>query len=339
MNENERERSMPIFLFFSMVLHALLFLYGPQIVAGLIPGFQPGDQGGLTYVTLIDVAPIERPRAMVSDSARVPESRPEPRPRPEPVQAPTTPEPARVEVPAPPAAQTVSARPAVTPDPVRTEVAPPARTPAATPIQVNEERPVAPEPVMTSDRGVDTIPTTGEQPQIEAPPAEDVSTPSTEPIQAPIEIEENEPVVDASTEQTVEGGTGATQDVPSAAPGADISDETSLPPMGTSMANAQGGFTYPKQAVDFLRRTVTVQLAAFISAQGEVVQVNVIDSSGIEPVDAHAMDIARYGITYKPYDSDYELRIFVTYNHEERRLSYRVGEFFQAAPLAGSFVF
>ena len=83
-NDLERERNMPVFIFISMVVHSLLFLFGPQIASTLLPAIHPGEQGGVAYVTLIDAAPVTQLRAAVPRSAVTPQSTPEPRERPEP---------------------------------------------------------------------------------------------------------------------------------------------------------------------------------------------------------------------------------------------------------------
>lgn len=353
---------MPLFILCSMILHALLFLYGPQLAAGLIPGVQPGDQGGLMYVTLVETAAVERPRAAVADSARLPQSTPEPRPRPEPAPQPERaqteqaasantqapqPQPQPVETPTVSARPVVSERPpvqeervAVNTEVTRQPVAPEpvevtAPTPTPRPEPVQEVQAVAQEPVLTSDRGVDVVASIGSTPAVqEAPRAEAESVAAS--LSTPVQAEEEE-AVEVAAEEFPEGGTGARENVSSAAPDAEIAPEPALPPTGISMANVQGSIVYPKQAVDFLRRTVTVQIAAVIAASGEVIEVLVIDSSGIGPVDEHAMDLARMGITYKPYDSTYELRVHVTYNHEERKIDYRLGEFITSPPTVGSF--
>ena len=82
MNDYDRDRRMPVSFLISMILHALLFLIAPHVATGLFSGFQPGDQGGLTYVTLVDVAMPERPRATVAEAARRPQAIPIPGPGP-----------------------------------------------------------------------------------------------------------------------------------------------------------------------------------------------------------------------------------------------------------------
>ena len=54
----------------------------PMLPRDCFRDFEPGDQGGLTYVTLVDVAMPDRPRATVAEAARRPQAIPEPGPGP-----------------------------------------------------------------------------------------------------------------------------------------------------------------------------------------------------------------------------------------------------------------
>lgn len=335
MNDLERERNMPVFIFISMVVHSLLFLYGPQIASTLLPAFQPGDQGGLSYVTLIDAAPVSQARAAVPRSAVTPQSTPEPRERPEPRPAqaqavappspPPAPEPARQGVSAPQS-------PAVSPA-ERPQV-----SPAPAPAPAVESRPSAPEPVQESTTAGAPV-LTSERAPVEIP---ETLAPRVEPAPAaPQEASEGAAQAAGSgSGETVAGpeesGSGALEDVPSSSPGAEPSPEPALPPTGLSMVNSFGGAIFPKDAVGLITGVVTVEVAAVVSPEGRVIETVVIRPSGIDYIDNHAQTLASRGIQFKPYQEAYEIRVMVTYNGRESTISYDVGDFIRVPPTVGS---
>lgn len=359
MNEIERERSFPLFLLVSMALHALLFLFAPQLVGGLLPNFDRGEQGGVTLITLVDVTPPAQVRAAVSEAARQPRSRPQPAPNPEPrpqpsqeAQAASPPPDARpVETPQPvsaptPAAQTQPAPVDVSPasTAVQVEEAPsaqPAPLPERLPtpnVVAEQPRPTplaqaatpAPQPILTSEAGVRVAnaPLVSPPSQASSPPAAASSLSQGEPVPS-----------DAAggTRSPESSGTAADQDVSSAAPGAEISDQPALPPTGESMVLAFGGASYPKDAVGLLQRPVTVRVAAIVATDGTVLAGVVVDSSGIEYIDEYAYNVATRAVRYRPHSDIYEVGVFVTFDPNENRLTYRVADFISVPPTVGSF--
>lgn len=361
MNETERERSLPLFLLVSMALHALLFLYAPQLVEGLFPSFDSGEQGGVTLITLVDVVPPKQVRAAVSEAARQPQSRPQPAPNPEPQpevrQEVTTPapqpDPRPVEAPEP-AAQPVPAveirpepadvRPLATATQVETapnaQPAPePERRPSPTPAEqarpapAEEARPQVQQPVLTSESGVRVA---------DAAPAAAASESSTVPAAASAAVQGEVPATTefpatSSGASTSESGTGAAEDVASSAPAAEISPEPALPPTGQSMVLTYGGSQYPKDAVGLLQRPVTVQVAAIVSPDGVVLEGIVIEGSGIAYIDEYAYNVATRAARYKAYSDIYEVSVYVTFDPVRNDLSYRVADFVKVPPTVGSF--
>ncbi len=364
MNEIERERSFPLFFLVSMALHALLFLIAPQLIEGLLPSFQSGEQGGVTLITLVDVVPPEQVRAAVSEAARQPQSRPQPAPNPEPQveprqQAPTptqtpTPQPEAqpVETPRPvspptPAAQIqpepADIRPVATavqvedapnaqPAPQPERVASPTVAQQSRPTPVSEAPVPVQQPVLTSDSGVRVA---------ASDPGSTASTASAAPA-SPSTINQGESATTASdipspSASAEESGTGADQDVTSAAPTAEISPEPALPPTGQSMILTFGGSLYPKDAVGLLQRPVTVKVAAIVSPDGTVLEGIVVDGSEIAYIDEYAYNVATRAVRYRPHSEIYEVSVFVTFDPVENALSYRVADFISVPPTVGSF--
>lgn len=323
MNDLERERNLPIFIFVSMVMHSLLFLFGPQIVSTLLPGYQPGDQGGVIYVTLIDAPPVTEIRAAVPRSAIMPQSTPEPKARPEPRPAEAaTVAPASTPAPQPTARESVSL-------PQNRSVAV-AERPRPSPIPAPEpaESQPAAAPALVNERGPVELPT-APTPRVESTPLEEAQAPAS----APSSQAASEAGQPAGPEAS---GSGALEDVPSSAPGAQPSAEPALPPTGLSMVNSFGGAIFPKDAVGLVTNVVTVEVAAIVSPEGRVLETVIIRSSGIDYVDNHARTLASRSIQYKPHEETYEIRIFITYNGRERTLSYDVGDFVRIPPTVGS---
>lgn len=335
MNDLERERNMPVFIFISMVVHSLLFLFGPQIASTLLPAIHPGEQGGVAYVTLIDAAPVTQLRAAVPRSAVTPQSTPEPRERPEPRPAqaqtvappspPPAPEPARQSVNAPQ-------------NPVVSPAERPQVSPAQAPAPAVESRPATPEPVQESaTAGAPVL--TSERAPVEIPEA---PAPRVEPEPVAPQLA-NEGAAETagggsgeSAAGPEESGSGALEDVPSSAPGAEPSLEPALPPTGLSMVNSFGGAIFPKDAVGLITGVVTVEVAAVVSPEGQVIETVLIRSSGIEYIDNHAQTLASRGIQFKPHHETYEIRVMVTYNGRESTISYDVGDFIRVPPTVGS---
>lgn len=337
MNDLERERSMPVFIFVSMVVHSLLFLFGPQIVSTLLPGYHPGDQGGVTYVTLIEAPPVSQPRAAVPRSALRPQSTPEPRAKPEPRPA----EPTRVAPPAAPPAPEPARQSVSAPQGRSAPVAErPQQTPAPAPRPEVESRPTGSDParadasssgapVLASERGPVELPTTS-APRVEsAPPTAAEADEESPPARA-------EGGAGESAAGPEESGSGAAEDQLSSAPQAQPAPEPALPPTGLSMVNSFGGALFPKDAVGLVTSVTTVEVAAIVSPEGEVVETVLIRASGIDYIDGHAQTLASRGIQFKPHQETYEIRVFVTYDGRERQITYDVGDFIRVPPTVGS---
>ena len=350
---------MPIFLLASMALHALLFLIAPQLVEGLFPTLERGEQGGVTLITLIDVLPPEQPRAAVSEAARMPRSRPQPAPNPEPQQPLRQVTPTPASQPAPQAAQAPQPAPApstapqVRPEPAdarpqatATQVesvptAQPSPQPERRPSPATAElprpepapqaRPQVQEPVLTSESGVRVAETTPGAPETEtAAPADATTAVLGEPAASEVSSGGGE-------REPAESGSGAETDEASSAPSAVIAPEPALPPTGQSMIASFGGALYPKDAVGLLQRPVTVQVAAVVDPDGRVIEGVVIEGSGYPYIDEYAFNIATRAVRYKPYTDIYEVSVFITFNPGENSLTYRVGDFIKVPPTVGSF--
>lgn len=362
MDYGNRQRNTPLFLLISLALHALLFLIGPRLTAGLIPGFKPGEQGGVTYITLVDVMVPEQPRASVVEAARRPQATPEPRPLPEPAPEPeeaSTPEPepeppapepvepqvvqpvARVEAmpvaerPQEPQPQAVQPSAADSPRPVE---APERTVELSTPEPVEPEQiqvAVTPEPlpVLTSESGRDAAPTTAPPERVEEASSASRATDADpgEPARAEITSQPE------ASPQPESGGTGASEDVPSALPDAETGPEPVLPPTGISMVREFGSNEFPKDAVDLLNGTETVEIVVLVSPEGQAVDTQLITSSGISYLDEYALNLAGANrgpaIRYMAYDEEYEIRVFVTFESfldaqggRRSTISYRFGD-------------
>ena len=350
---------MPLFLLLSMAVHGLLFLIGPHLVAGLLPSFQPGDQGGLTYVTLVEAPPTERPRAAVAAAARQPQARPTPQALPEPkppVAAEPAPTPVAASQPAPeprpapvqevvaqrtapqPAddrpqsvTPTASARPS--PEPAAVQERPQAVAPVPqqpTPVVQASER--AQQPTLTSERGTFAVADAATAVQQESTAGSAAATTATagEPRRAEADPQASAPGAGAPS------GSGAREDVVSSAPSAQIAPEPQLPPAGESMVREFGGHTFPKNAVGLVNGAVTVEVAAVVGADGRIIEAVIINGSGISVVDTYARNVVERGIPFKPYDAPYEMRIFITFDSRQEHLVFRYDGLIKSPPTVGS---
>lgn len=357
MNPTERERSLPLFLLLSMALHGLLFLYAPQLVGGLFPSAQPGDQGGVTFITLVDAPALERPRAAVAEAARRPQARPTPQALPEPkppaeqvlpervaAAAQPAPEPRPVQVeeviaertapePAHERPQPVQAAAAPRPAPEQSPVA--ERPEPAAPV-VTQAPPVAsapaaaPEPVLTSEHGENAVaaaPSATLDSAAGSAGAPSVPAGETRRAEAP-------PQRTAAGDTSAAGG-DARSDVASAAPDAEIAPQAQPPPTGESMVRDFGGHTFPKNAVGLVSGAVTVEVAAIVGEDGHVIEVVLISGSGISVVDNYALNVVQRGIPFKPYDSPYEARVLITFDSRQEHLIFRYDGLIKSPPTVG----
>lgn len=353
MNDYDRDRRMPISFLISMVLHALLFLIAPHVATGLFSGVRPGDQGGLIYVSLVDVAVPERPRATVAEAARRPQAIPDPRPRPEPQRAPEpTPSPQPAPTPAPERtpvpevrAELVQEQPQEErPVAVNPATAPPRPEPSAQPVpspaasepsqqeeQGESQATAAMAPVLTAPESVRSVPTVSAPPRIQ----EETASNETTAAETGPPVQSESPAASGETGGSEEGGTGAQEDVSSALPDAEISSEPALPPTGESMVRAAGATGWPKNFVGVLTRTLTIEVAVVVDTQGNVVYAEALNSSGIEYIDDYSVTVASRAITYRPYDEPYEVRVILHYDPEARSLTHRVDGFIRTPPTVG----
>lgn len=352
MYDYDRDRRMPVSFLISMILHALLFLIAPHVATGLFSGY-PGDQGGLVYVTLADVAMPERPRAAVAEAARRPQATPEPRPRPEPQassqqnpapQPAPTPEPERTPVPEvraevvqeqPQEERPVAVNPATAPprpEPsVQPTPSPPAPEPAPQEQQGESAVTAAMVPVLTAPESPRVVPTVSAPERIQHETAANETTAA----QTGAPAQSESPAASGEAGGGEQGGTGANEDVSSALPNAEVSAEPALPPTGESMVRAAGGMGWPKNFVGVLTRTLTIEVAVVVDPQGNVVHAEPITRSGIEYIDDYSVTVASRGITYRPYDETYEVRVILHYDPEARSLTYRVDGLIRTPPTVG----
>jgi len=348
----ERERRMPIFLLISMLLHALLFLIAPQLLSGVMSGMYAGDQGGLTYVTIVDVSVPERPRAAVAEAARRPQATAAPRPLPEPVRpSETTAETrsgARAEAQAsapevraelvqpqpqeqrPQASASTPAQSAPEPVPTPEPTPAPAQEPAAEAAEA--ESTASLQPVLTASSGPSSLPAVAAPARAE----EQVeSAGSTAAVTGSPARSEDPPGQQSAGAES--GGTGAAEDVSSALPSAEISATPAMPPTGISMMRPAGGMGWPKNFVGVLTNTLTVEVAVIVDPAGRVLETVVTKSAGIDYIDDYSKTVASRGFTYQPYDEIYEIRVVLVYNPEERSLTHRVDGYIKAPPTVGSY--
>ena len=354
MEDLERERRMPVFFLISIVLHALLFLIAPRVPSGLFAGLFPGDQGGLTYVTLVDVTTPERPRAAVAEAARRPQAIPQPQPRPEPAppaeqQAKPEPGPARseAEVRVPEVrAEVIQEQPqeekptAVTPSVAEARPQPearpatPAEAPSASDAEVGDVEVAATlTPVLTAPQGTRPVPAVPAPPQVE----EEVSSRAATAAESGPPAQSELPAGEESASASEPGGTGARENVSSAAPNAELSTEPALPPMGLSMISSPGSYGWPKNFVGVINRALTVEVAVIVDPAGNVLETVVTSSSGIDAIDDYSVTVATRGMTYRPYDETYEIRVVFIYDPEARSLTHRVDGLIKVPPTVGSF--
>ena len=352
MDDLERERRMPVFFLISIILHALLFPIAPRVPSGLFAGLFPGDQGGLTYVTLVDVTMPERPRAAVAEAARRPQAIPQPQPRPEPAppaEQQTEPGPAQSEVEAnvpEVRAEVIQEQPqeekptAVTPSVAEARPEPearpvtPAEAPAASDAEAGDVEVAATlTPVLTAPQGDRPVPAVPAPPQVE----EEVSSRVATTAESGPPARSESPAGEERAAASEPGGTGARENVTSAAPNAELSTEPALPPMGMSMIRSPGSFGWPKNFVGVINRALTVEVAVIVDPAGNVLETVVTSSSGIDAIDDYSVTVATRGMTYRPYDETYEIRVVFIYDPEARSLTHRVDGLIKVPPTVGSF--
>lgn len=101
-------------------------------------------------------------------------------------------------------------------------------------------------------------------------------------------------------------------------------------PSGTAMIENLAHVVFPKAAVGLLDGTLArVAVAATVSHAGDVVRVELVQSSGFAVLDNHARKLAELGLRYKSFDDAYEIGVYVDYDAtdpRDNRMTYHPGE-------------
>ncbi len=140
-------------------------------------------------------------------------------------------------------------------------------------------------------------------------------------IEAPEEIEEEE-AEETSPEEEREAARAEeeaeeieeAEDEAQAAAG-DEAEEA--PPSAGEMVLSSQLPVYPKYSVG-PEETGEVVISARVDVNGEIMEVNVIDSSGVEAMDRNAQNTIEHGWDFNSYSSPYTMEIMVSYNLDER---------------------
>lgn len=117
----------------------------------------------------------------------------------------------------------------------------------------------------------------------------------------------------ASSEEVAEDVTGSEED--------EIEEEaeaedTSPPPAGELVISSQEP-VYPKYSVG-PGETGEVIISAKVDIDGEIIEVSVSDSSGVEAMDRNAQNTIEHGWDFNSYSSQYTMDIQVNYSLDER---------------------
>jgi len=204
--------------------------------------------------------------------------------------------------------------------------------PVATQQPVAQSLPPEVQQVLTSDRGETVVPVA---PPAAVTPQPSAAAPATTALTGdPARAEPTRP--EPSGGRPATSGSGASEDVSSAAPSAEISAEPQLPPTGESMIADFGGSRFPSKAIGLFSGTLTVEVAAIVGANGEIIEPVMISGSGIPDIDSHALNVVRHSVRFRPHTEIYEVRVFISFDHDERRLLYRTSDFITAPPTVGS---
>lgn len=188
-------------------------------------------------------------------------------------------------------------------------------------------------PVLTAEEATRPVPTVPAPSRVEEEVASQAATTADPGPPSQSELPAGSDAADASEE----GGTGAREDVTSAAPNAELSTEPALPPTGISMVRSAGATGWPKNFVGVLNRALTVEVAVIVDPSGNVLEAVVVTPSGIDAIDDYSVTVATRAITYRPYDETYEIRVILVYDPEARSLTHRVDGLIKAPPTVGSF--
>ncbi|MGM0420729.1 MAG: TonB family protein, partial [Bacillota bacterium] len=131
-------------------------------------------------------------------------------------------------------------------------------------------------------------------------------TEETEEIEEVEEIEEAEETVNPEPE---EDSTQAESDT--------TQTEEETPPSPGELIQTSPLPVYPKDLVGDAQ-TGTVLIEANISPEGEIISVEVEESSGIDSMDRNALSTVERGWSFRTYNRPYFMTIEVTYNVDER---------------------
>jgi len=99
---------------------------------------------------------------------------------------------------------------------------------------------------------------------------------------------------------------------------ADAGDEVEeAPPSAGEMVLSSQLPVYPKYSVG-PEETGEVTLSARVDIDGEIIEVEIIDSSDVEPMDQNAKNTIEHGWDFNSYSSPYTMEIMVSYELDER---------------------
>lgn len=318
---DQEERSLNIFVFVSLVIHAVLLFTFPQW-SGLLETGSPGlGEGGVfqviysqSEVTVREMSPVTDPTSQVS-SPQVDQPRPTEEPPTEQAAAiPVVPE--SQENIAPPSQPRPNPVPEVVvpePVPVRPEPELPRSEPVVNEIDLEANQ------LITSDAGTEIY---VDQPEVDPEP-EVIIEP--QPV---IEIEvEPEPEIEVESEILEESGPsgsgeaeiGGISDGVGSEAESGIGEAEYAPPPPPPLPSARsliagaGAIGYPKNAEDEQVEGI-VTLDVIVSTAGEIMSVNVIESSGDDRLDRQARLTIENHWSIRGDEQDYVLTLAVEFS-------------------------
>lgn len=326
------EQSMNKFVLVSLILHAILFITYPQWSSILVSDNAGIERGGVIQVMNIESSPTRQLSPVTDRQSRAEVPRvTEPRPTPEPpereavaqvapeIEEPALPRPAprpepepeprvqdRAVVPAEPSPPQPEVQPEPEPEPVPEEqVTPEPDTPPApseiltsdrgTEIALEEQTPVAPEETAPAQERPETEPRETEDDRAEAGTTDNDQGPSGSGDSAVGGDQDNAGAQDS--------GSGEEEIAPPPPP---------PPPSGRSVHLGGGSPVYPKDAEDEGVEG-TVGLEVVVAADGTILKVDVISSSGDQRLDRQARRTIEQLWQFQGAELDYVLLLDVEF--------------------------
>lgn len=326
---DQEEKSLNIFIFISLVIHAVLFVTFPQWSSLLETGSPGLEEGGVIRViysqsdsTIRELSPVTDPTSQIS-SPQVDQPRPtEEPPIEEAAAVPVEPESQDDMV--PPARPRPEREPVpeeIIPEPELIEPEPEETVPEP---EIVESEPTNPEQLLTSETGQEIY---IDQPEEEIPVVEQDTEIEAEPevVEEVTVAEESGPSASGEAEigsdsdgigREIESGIGEAEQAPPPPP--------PLPSASTLIAG-HGRIGYPKNAEDAgVEGIVTLEVT--VSTAGEIISTSVIQSSGDNRLDRQAQLTIENNWRISGFDMDYVLILDVEFSLTNGVSVYPVGE-------------